>query len=284
MKKFFNSIEKFLRKSDNNSCIIDQIEDFIESDSQATNQNNTEKNELRLVTNVLQLRELTAGDIMVPRAEIIAARSDTTLKGFVDIFSNCGFSQIPIYNNTLDDVVGLVRIRDFLPCMLSPEKFDLQSVLREPIFVVPSMQILDLLVEIRASSNHMALVVDEFGGIDGLVTLNDVVTEIVGEIQHCNDILPQIVQRSDGSYITDARISLEECIEKLKINLLEPFVQENTDIDSIETLGGLITYIAGRVPTKGENIVHPSGIEFEIFDADLRKIKRVIIRNRKGYA
>jgi CBS domain containing-hemolysin-like protein len=272
-------------KKDQEITLINKLEKLIESDpsvSQSVESDGT--SELALVSNVLGLKDLTAKDIMVPRADIAAAKIDATLDEFIKIFSQNSFSQIPIYKNTLDDVVGIVRVRDFLPYVNNPESFNIKSLLKEVIYVVPSIQLLELLVEIRASANHMALVIDEFGGVDGLVTLQDVVSEIVGEIQQSHSIFPQVITKQDGSFIADAKMLVRECEDLLDVDLLKPLIQENDEEPDIETLGGLTMVLAGRMPTCGETLVHPSGIEFEIAEADLRRVKRIVIRKQQESA
>ncbi len=237
--------------------------------------------EISLVSNVLHLRDLTVGDIMIPRAEIVSAETSTTLKEFIEIFSKSGFSQIPVYSKTLDNVVGVVRIRDFLPYALDPSSFSLTSILKDVAFIVSSMQLLELLFEMKASGKHMALVVDEFGGVDGLVTLEDVISEIVGEIQQ-NQIIPSFVHRYDGSFLVDAKVLLSECSQKLGIDLIKPFIEDGEKTPDVDTVGGLVAYMLGRLPSKGETIHHPSNIDIEIAEADPRKIKRVIMRYRES--
>ena len=275
--KIYNYFKKLLRKPQE-VPLIDRLENLIEED-QANPEDKVpdDNSELALVANVLGLKELTAADIMVPRVDIVAAKADTTLDEFIDIFSKTSFSQIPIYNNTLDDVIGIVRVRDFLPYIKNPKSFNIKSLLKEVIYVVPSIQILELLVEIKSSANHMALVVDEFGGIDGLVTLQDVVSEIVGEIQQNRDIFPQVITRPDGSFVANGKMLLTECKEMLGVDLLEPYAQDG-ELPDVETLAGLTMLMAERMPTRGEILMHPSGIEFEIADADPRRVKRIIIR------
>ena len=275
--KIYNYFKKLLRKPQE-VPLIDRLENLIEED-QANPEDKVpdDNSELALVANVLGLKELTAADIMVPRVDIVAAKADTTLDEFIDIFSKTSFSQIPIYNNTLDDVIGIVRVRDFLPYIKNPKSFNIKSLLKEVIYVVPSIQILELLVEIKSSANHMALVVDEFGGIDGLVTLQDVVSEIVGEIQQNRDIFPQVITRPDGSFVANGKMLLTECEEMLGVDLLEPYAQDG-ELPDVETLAGLTMLMAERMPTRGEILMHPSGIEFEIADADPRRVKRIIIR------
>jgi CBS domain containing-hemolysin-like protein len=279
--KIKNYFKGLIRK-EHELPLIDRLEDLIESEQSMSNDQEPDDNsELALVSNVLGLKDLTAADIMVPRADIVAAKIDTSLEEFIEIFSKNHFSQIPIYRNTLDDVVGIVMVRDFLPYVKNPESFNITSLLKEVIYVVPSIQLLELLLEIRLSANHMALVVDEFGGVDGLVTLQDVVSEIVGEIQQSRGIFPQIITRQDGSFLADAKMLVSECEGILGVDLLKPFLKEGEEPD-IETLGGLTMLLAERMPTRGETLLHPSGIEFEIADADPRRVKRIIVRKNQS--
>ncbi|MBQ7673990.1 MAG: HlyC/CorC family transporter [Alphaproteobacteria bacterium] len=277
--KIYDYFRRLLRKPPE-VPLIDRLENLIEEDQ--TNPEDKlpdDSSELALVANVLGLKDLTAADIMVPRVDIVAAKADTSLEEFIDIFSRTSYSQIPIYKNTLDDVIGIVRVRDFLPYIKNPKSFNIKSLLKDVIYVVPSIQILELLVEIKASANHMALVVDEFGGIDGLVTLQDVVTEIVGEIQQNRDIFPQVVSRQDGSFVANGKMLLTECEEMLGVDLLAPYAQDG-ELPDIETVAGLTMLMAERMPTRGEILIHPSGVEFEIADADPRRVKRIIIRKQ----
>ncbi|MDR2107007.1 MAG: CBS domain-containing protein [Holosporaceae bacterium] len=277
--KIRSYISKLFGKKEEELPLLDRLEDLIESDSEVKSEISAgEAGELALVSNVLGLKDLTAKDIMVPRADIVAAQADMSLDEFIDIFSLNNFTQIPVYRDTLDNVVGIVRVRDFLPYVRSPKSFNIDNLLKEAIYVVPSIQLLELLVEIRASVNHMALVVDEFGGIDGLVTLQDVVSEIVGEIQQNQGLFPRVITKQDGSLIADAKTPISECEELLQTELLKSLVKENDEEPDIETLGGLMMLIAGRMPTRGETLIHPSGIEFDITEADPRRVRRIHIR------
>jgi CBS domain containing-hemolysin-like protein len=276
-----NYFQKLLKKSPE-TPLLDRLEDLIESDPDASKKIESDSSgELALVSNILGLKDLTAADIMVPRADIVAAKFDTSLDEFINLFASNHFSQIPIYNNTLDDVVGIVRVRDFLPYVKNRDSFDIRTLLKEVIYVVPSIKLLELLVEIRESANHLALVVDEFGGVDGLVTLQDVASEIVGEIQQNNEIFPQVATKPDGSFVMDAKILVSECEEMLKVDLLQPFRKDrNSDDPDIETVGGLMMLMAERMPTRGEIFSHPAGVEFEIMDADPRRVRRVLVRKK----
>ena len=183
-------------------------------------------------------------------------------------------SRIPVYRGTLDDIEGMVHIKDVLACLNLVQPLQLKDIVRRVLFVAPSMPILELLLQMRVTRVHMALVVDEFGGIDGLVTIEDLVEEIVGEIEdeHDEDGTPLIAERSDGSFDADSRVPLDEFEERVGQILTEE--ERSEDID---TLGGLVFFLAGRVPVRGEVIRHDSGIEFEILDADPRRIRRMRI-------
>lgn len=259
--------------------LIDRLEGLLESDQEDAGAiNSNDSGELELVTNVLGLKDLTAEDVMVPRADIVAAKIDTPLKDFIKLFSQNNFSQIPIYKDTLDNVVGIVRVRDFLTYINEPDTFDINRLIKSVMYVVPSVQLMDLLSELRASANHMALVVDEFGGIDGLVTLQDVISEIVGEIQQNRNMFPSAVTRQDGAIVVDGKTLVSECEEMLDVDLTSCFLKENEDEPDFETVGGLTMLLAERMPTRGETFTHPSGVKFEILDASPRCVKRVAIR------
>jgi CBS domain containing-hemolysin-like protein len=238
------------------------IEEIGEGESEDEANGRISEDEKAMLANILKQRHQTAYDIMVPRADIVAVDVRTGLDPLVRIMSKAGHSRVPIYRDTLDDVLGLVHIKDLVPYVGGQGQFDLGASLREALFVAPSMPVLDLLLEMRQSRVHMALVVDEFGGIDGLITIEDLVEEIVGEIEDEYDVSqgPKLVFGRDGSLVADSRATVE-------------------DFD-IDTLGGLVFSMAGRVPTRGELVTHPpSGISFEVMEADPRRIRRLRIRN-----
>ncbi len=236
--------------------------------------------ERALLTNILKLRETTVADVMVPRADIVAVDIDTALPDLVQKIAEEGHSRLPVYRETLDDVVGVIHIKDVLTVVArqavgADADADLKGIVREVKIVAPSMPVLDLLVQMRQTRRHLALVVDEFGGIDGLVTIEDLVEEIVGEIEdeHDEDAAPRLVEKPDGTLIADARLPIEDFEQRVGPVLTE---DEREDID---TLGGLVVSLAGRVPARGELLTHPSGLEFEIVDADSRRLKRLRVRN-----
>jgi len=257
--------------------IIDEIKDVEREEVSGAPISSDER---VMLSNILRLRHLTAYDVMVPRVDIIAVDLDTPIDELIDVMSSAGHSRLPVYRDTLDEVVGIVHIKDLLHYMRERKTtgdFDLVDLVRRILVVAPSMRVLDLLLEMRLSRVHMALVVDEYGGIDGLVTIEDLVEEIVGEIEDEHDVAvgPKLIERPDGSVIADARTTIEEFEEKVG-----PVLSEEEREEDIDTLGGLLFTLAGRVPDRGELVEHPpSGITFEVLEADPRRVKRVRVRN-----
>lgn len=226
-----------------------------------------------LLANILELRSRTIRDVMLPRADITCVSVDASLLEVTEVLTKDNHSRLPVYEENLDDAVGMVHIKDVLAWSGRESEFSLKNIQRKILFVSPSMQVLELLLEMRAKRSHMALVVDEFGGVDGLVTIEDLVEEIVGEIEdeHHQDNDPRLTRKPDGSFVADARFP---------INLLEGELSTEltvTDGEDVDTLGGLVFSLAGRVPIRGELIRHSSGIEFEVLDADPRRIKSLRI-------
>ena len=264
-----------LRRGRNGDTLRETIEELIEETETEVDAPITE-DESALLRNILQLRNLTAYDVMVPRADIAGVPVDIELAELVRTMSTKGHSRLPVYRETLDDVVGMVHIKDVLTCLTGDRPFDLKSILREVLFVAPSMRALDLLLQMRLARIHMALVIDEFGGIDGLMTIEDVVEEIVGEIEDEHDVQqgPKMLARPDGSLIADARTTIEEFERRVG-----PVLSEEEREQDIDTLGGLVFTLTGHVPTRGESVTHPSGIVFEVVEADPRRVRRLRIRN-----
>jgi CBS domain containing-hemolysin-like protein len=234
-----------------------------------------------LLGNVLRLRDKTAYDVMVPRADILAMPEDLTLDQAITLIQREGHSRFPVYRGNLDEIVGMVHIKDvFAAVGRDPASFSLKGILRRPLLVVPTIPVLDLLLQMRAQRIHMALVVDEYGGIDGLVTIEDLVETIVGDISDEHDEVtePTIVDRPDGMLEMDARTTVEAFEEKLG-----PVLTEEERAADIDTVGGLVFTLAGRVPARGELISHGSGIEFRVLEVDARRIRRLRVR-RPGAA
>ena len=216
---------------------------------------------------------------MVPRADIIAVEEGSCLDDILSVIRKELHSRTPVYRETLDDVVGMVHVKDLLVRVSNGGNFNLERVMRRTLFVPPSMPARELLLKMRKSRIHMAIVVDEYGGTDGLVTIEDIVEEIVGEIEdeHDRNEGPSLLEQPDGAIDADCRAGIEELESILSMDLLLDEVDED-----IETLGGLVFAMLGRVPRVGEKILHPGGIQFEIVDADLRRVKRLRIHTDGG--
>src|SRR5208282_633449 len=229
-----------------------------------------------LIGNILKVHDRTAADVMVPRADIVALDVETPFVEVVKCMVEQGHSRVPVYRETLDDVIGFVHVKDILGPAAERRQTKLSPMLRKVLFAAPSLLILDLLVQMRQARTHIAMVVDEFGGIDGLVTIEDLIEEIVGEIEDEHDVAdgPSLTERADGTLIADARTPIEVLEEHQGARLRPTGEQEEVD-----TLGGLVSSLAGRVPKRGEVIAHPSGIEFEVLDADPRRVKRLRVRS-----
>ncbi|MGO4706530.1 hemolysin family protein [Microvirga sp. 2MCAF38] len=262
--------------------------------------------ERAMLKNVLGFHRLRVDDVMVPRADIVAVAAETNLGELLNLFRTAGHSRLPVYGETLDDPRGMIHIRDFLdylaarsdarPSRRRPKtgdenvaaapsliRVDLSmtlsaaQILRPVLFVPRSMPALDLLVRMQATRTHMALVIDEYGGTDGLVSIEDLVEMVVGDIEdeHDDATTLTIMASADGTFIADARASLDEVKEALGIDLTD-----EEDAEDIDTIGGFIATLAGRVPLRGELIAGPGHLEFEVLDADPRRLKRVRIHRR----
>ena len=260
-KKTKNNIDKNLDK---------ELEQFVAKRINAADSNGKKlSHENELLKNLAGLRGITASDVMVPRIDIVSVAMSDDFNEIVKQLIKTNHSRVPVRNESLDDIVGILHIKDVLANLFLKEKRDISTLLKKPIFVSPSISLLDLLYEMRVKRRHLALVVDEYGGIDGLVTIEDLVEELVGEIEDEHDLSSEcrLEKVEDGSVIVEARIT---------IDLLEGFISSirKEDLsDEIDTLGGFIISIAGRVPVKGEVIRYsPSGMKFEILEADPRKV------------
>ncbi len=228
-----------------------------------------------MLLNILSFGELQADDVMVPRADIVAIEIETPLDDLLAAYSEVRHSRLPVYRGNLDDIVGFIHIKDIIDFWNRGDDFALEKIVREPLVVPPSMLVLELLARMRARRTHMAIVVDEYGGVDGLVTIEDVVEEIVGEIADEHDAADRtlLVELADGSIEADARAEIESFEERFGVDLLP----DETDED-IDTLGGFVIAYLGRVPHRGEKLQHPAGLEFEVLDADPRRIKKLKVR------
>ena len=267
------NLPSFLKKINSNNFnknLDQELEQFVAKRINAEDSTGkTLSHENELLKNLAGLRGITASDVMIPRVDIVSVAMSDDFNDIVKQLIKTNHSRVPVRNESLDDIVGILHIKDVLANLFLKEKQNIKSLLKKPIFVSPSISLLDLLYEMRIKRRHLALVVDEYGGIDGLVTIEDLVEELVGEIEDEHDLSSEcrLEKLEDGSIVVEARIM---------IDLLEGFIQSIRKEDlneEIETLGGFIVSIAGRVPVKGEVIKYfPSGLKFEILEADLRKV------------
>jgi magnesium and cobalt transporter len=266
------AILRRLRRRERNEAVREAIEELIEETPESDTP--ISEDQRVLLANILKLRDKTVRDVMVPRVDIIAISANTPLDEVVRLIQAEAHSRYPIYRESLDDVIGMVHIKDVLAYWGTPKKFNLRDILRRVVFVAPTLPVLDMLLDMRRSRTHMALVVDEFGGTDGLLTIEDLVEEIVGEIEDEHDVAqaPVLSRRADGTIDVNGRTPVEMLEQEIGNVLSE---DERREID---TVGGLIFSLLGRIPERGEVVRHPSGVEFEILDVDPRRIRRLRVR------
>lgn len=224
------------------------------------------------------LRRLRVEDVAIPAVEIVSVPDDITKDKLVQVFRDSGMTRLPVYKGTLDHPLGMVHLKDFAlqhGFNGSTDTFNLRRLLRPLIYAPPSMPIGVLLQKMQTERMHMALVIDEYGGVDGLLTIEDLIEQVVGEIEDEHDIDDDKLwtQEKPGTYLALARTPLEEFETEISQRLVEP-----EDEEEIDSLGGVVVVLAGRVPARGEVIPHPAGLEFEIVDADPRRIKRIRVR------
>ena len=269
--------------AENGAGLRESLQDMLEEHPDHAHTLGAEERDMLM--NIVGFHESRADDVMVPRADIIAVEENCDLEGLLQAFRKGGHSRIPVYRETLDDPRGMVHIKDVLR-FLAPadgsasgkeESFRLKSLSRELLFVPPSMPAADLLVRMQATRVHLALVIDEYGGTDGLVSIEDLVEEIVGDIEDEHDTGEStlLVRLPNGDIQASARAPIEELAVMTGLDLLPEEEEEEVD-----TLGGLVVFLAGRVPQRGELIFHPAGLEFEVREADPRRIKRLYIRTK----
>lgn len=230
------------------------------------------------------LRKMRVEDVAIPRAEIVSVGIDTSLPDLVQVFRDSGLTRLPVYDGTLDEPAGLVHLKDIaLKHGFNGEEkdFTLSEVLRPVLYVPPSMPIGVLLTKMQTERTHMALVIDEYGGVDGLLTIEDLIEQVIGEIEDEHDIeeAQPWLREEDGAFLALARAPLDEFEGEIGLDLVDDEEEEEVD-----TLGGLVFLLSGRVPTRGEVVPHPSGVEFEVIDADPRRIKRLRVRLPKEAA
>jgi CBS domain containing-hemolysin-like protein len=272
-------VSEFVKTLRRSSTVRESLEEVLEESER--NVQELSSQERLMLANLLEVGGLSVSDVMVPRADIIAVEEQTPLSELIRVFREAQHSRLPIYRETLDDPLGMIHIKDVVTLVqtgpdgqLSWPQTAITRLKRDLLFVPAAMPALDLLLRMQASRIHLALVVDEYGGTDGLVSIEDLVEQIVGDIgdEHDTEEAPNIAALPDGKYDADARVTLEEFRERTGIDLTR-----NEGEEEVDTLGGLVAASLGRVPVRGE-IVSRAGLEFEILEADPRHAKRLRIR------
>ncbi len=275
-KENLNILSKIIKKvnflNNNNQSLRDSIKDVIDEKSQKESHNvDLSKKEKSILNNILSINKLKADDVMIPRASIIAVQQNYSFEEINNIINKESHSRMPVYRKDLDDILGMVHIKDIIKFSGSKStNFDIRNILREILFVPPTMLVMNLLLKMQATKLHMALVIDEHGGTDGLITIEDVIEEIVGEIEdeHDKDDDFNFKKINQNTFEAKAEMTLEEFNNETKFNISN---------DEVDTLGGYIFSKINRVPFTGEVINIDNRYQFEIIDADPRKIKKIKI-------
>ena len=268
-----NFINKFIYKSSlDKTNLKEDLETVL--DNKSNNTDGISKQERVMLMNILKIDEILARDIMIPRAEIIALEESISFDEAIKIFVEGAHSRIPIYNEQLDNITGMLHIKDLVKYQTENDikgNF-IDSIKKDILHIPPSMPALDLLIKMQLTRLHMGVVIDEYGGVDGLITIEDVIEEITGEIEdeHDDKDISMFIKLSPNTFEANARLSITELEKISQIQL----IKEDDDTD---TIGGLVATVAGRVPQRGEIIKHDSGIVFTILDADPRRIKTIKI-------
>ena len=262
----------FLRNVVDKTNIKEDLETVL--DNKSKNIDGISKQERIMLMNILKIDEILARDIMIPRAEIIAVEESISFEEVIKIFVDGAHSRIPIYHEQLDNITGMLHIKDLVKYQTENDTKNnfIDNIKKEILHIPPSMPALDLLIKMQLTRLHMGVVIDEYGGVDGLITIEDVIEEITGEIEDEHDAkdISMLIKLSSNTFESNARLPIEE-LEKIA------HIKLSKGDDEADTIGGLVVSIAGRVPQRGEIIKHESGILFTILDADPRRIKTIKI-------
>jgi len=277
--RLWRGIQHLIFGEDAEPTLREEIEDAIdEAEESRPIAGDLTQSERQMLRNLLHFGEQTAGDICVTRGDIVAVRGDISFDQLVSAFADAGHSRLPVYRESLDEVIGMVHIKDvFVAKVDEIRDRSLSALMREPLFVPESMGVIELLARMRAERVHLAIVVDEFGGTEGLVTIEDVVEEIVGDIEdeHDDAETARLTLLEDGVWEADARVELDELAQTVDRRF-------SSDEDEVDTLGGLIFLLAGHIPARGECVTHSSGWKLEAVDSDPRRIIRVRLHAPQG--
>ena len=277
--RIWRGMRSLLFGEDSEQTLRDEIEEAIdEAEESRPVAGDLTPTERQMLRNLLHFGERTAGDICVTRGDIVSVPATVSFEDMIAAFAEAEHSRLPVTGGDLDEVIGMIHIKDLFKALVDPSRGrTIHDLLRTPLFVPESMGVLDLLARMRAGRMHLAIVVDEFGGTEGLVTIEDVVEEIVGDIEDEHDIeqAGMLTLLEDGLWEADARIELEELAKTVDARLV-------WEEDEVDTLGGLVFLLAGHIPAKGECVEHPSGWRLEAIDSDPRKILRVRLHAPDG--
>ncbi len=274
--KFINKLKFFLKKKDNK--IQNNFENLL--NERLKQEKPLKINEEKIISNVFQLPGKLVNDITIPRTDIISVDSKLDINKLVKLIGRTSHSRYPVFDKSRDNIVGMIHIKDVISCWENKKIRNIEKLIRKILFAPHSMSVLDLLLKMRTSHIHMAVIVDEHGGLDGLVTIEDLVEVIVGEIKDEHEAQKESKKnknkliKDDRGVKINSRMPIEEFEKKYGINF-----SDKEDISDIDTMGGLVFHIFGRVPLKGESIKHPNGCEFEILDADSRRIRTILVTN-----
>jgi CBS domain containing-hemolysin-like protein len=270
--RLWRGMRSLLFGEDSEPTLREEIEDAIdEAEDSRPVAGDLSQAERTMLRNLLHFGERTAGEIAVTRGDIVSVPSTIGFEDLIAAFADAEHSRLPVTGGDLDEIVGMIHIKDVYKSLVDPSRSrKVEDLLRTPLFVPESMGAIDLLARMRAERVHLAIVVDEFGGTEGLVTIEDVVEEIVGDIEDEHDIeeVGMLTMLDEGLWEADARLELDELAEAVDARLSSPD-------DEVDTVGGLVFLLAGHIPTKGECVTHPSGWRIEAVDSDPRKIIRV---------
>jgi CBS domain containing-hemolysin-like protein len=299
-KKAANFLSRLRHRLAGSKDLRENLESVIESHAEVTGTRVMAADSKTMLSNLVNFQDLRVSDLMVPRADIVGVEEEETLRALLDRFVEANHSRLPVYRETLDDVIGMIHVKDFLRWMtekgqtskskskagisltateLSQKVKALTPIIRDVLYVPLSMPASDLLFKMKSTHVHLGIVVDEYGGSDGLVSFEDIVESIVGEIsdEHDDDEDDVLIKKqNDTTWIADARVAIATLDQMFGVDLL-PDDQD----DEADTLGGLVFEMGGRVPVRGEVIKHASGLEFEIVESDARRVKRVRIHTKK---
>lgn len=272
----FDKIKELFEKHPEEEEAIETVEEIMDEREERGDEILVDDDEMLMLKNVFKLRDKRAADIAIPRAQMVAISAQATPSELKKIVLKDKYTRMPVYEKTLDNIIGVLHTKDLLGAILEKKSVDVKRLMNQRVFfAAPSMRGLDLLREMQAKGMQLAVVVDEFGGTQGLVTLEDLLEEIVGEIEDEHDMLdspPELKRVSPRVIEADARVELSKLCD-----MVGPFLMPEDKEAEVDTIGGLIFHIAGRLPYRGEIITHSSGLKFQVMDVDARRIKKVKI-------